>query len=40
MKSNGQGYYINNNIVYELKKGKGYVKEYEYNDILVFEGNI
>ena len=38
MKSNGQGYDTNNNIIYELKKGKGYVKEYENNDILVFEG--
>ena len=29
---------INNNIIYELKNGKGYIKEYNlYND-LIFEG--
>ncbi len=34
---NGTGYYINNIKIYELKNGKGYVKEY-YNDELELEG--
>ena len=28
----------NNNIVYELKNGKGYVKKYYFNNIVEFEG--
>ena len=34
---NGKGYDSNNNIVYELKNGKGYVKEYS-EEKLIFEG--
>ena len=34
---NGKGYDGKNNIVYELKNGKGYLKEYYFNR-LVFEG--
>ena len=33
----GKGY-DNNNIIYELKNGKGYVKEYNKNVDLEFEG--
>ena len=38
-KWNGKGYDSNNNTIYELKDGKGYIKEYSfvYNQI-VFEG--
>ena len=36
---NGKGYDNNNKVIYELKDGKGYVKEMEYNKgKLVFEG--
>ena len=35
---NGKGYDKNNNIVYELNNGKGYVKEYYDNGKLIFEG--
>ena len=36
---NGKGYDINNNIVYELKNGNGYVKEYnDFTGKLMFEG--
>ena len=36
---NGKGYDNNNNILYELKDGKGYIKEYySYSGILEFEG--
>ena len=38
LKWNGKGYDINNNIVYELNNGKGYVKEYKICGKLVFEG--
>ena len=38
LKWNGKGYDVRNNIVYELKNGKGYVKEYNWNDKLEFEG--
>ena len=34
----GKGYDVNNNIVYELNNGKGYVKEYCNNSSLEFEG--
>ena len=33
----GEGYNENNNIVYELKGGKGFIKEY-WNGKLIFEG--
>ena len=35
-KWNGKGYY-DNNILYEIKNGKGYIKEYE-GENLIFEG--
>ena len=36
---NGKGYDPSNNLIYELKDGKGLVKEYNYDyDFLVFEG--
>ena len=34
---NGKGFDYNNNIVYELKNGRGYVKEFNYT-LLSFEG--
>ena len=34
----GKGYDLNNNIAFELKQGKGYVKEYYSNGSLCFEG--
>ena len=38
LKWSGKGYDGNNNIVYELNNGKGYVKEYDYYSFLVSEG--
>ena len=38
MKWDGIGYDGDNNIVYELNNGKGYVKEYNHYNKLVFEG--
>ena len=38
MKWSGKGYDGDNNIVYELNNGKGYVKEYNYYSDLVFKG--
>ena len=38
-KWNGKGYDMYKNVVYELKEGKGLVKEYNENDQLIFEGN-
>ena len=35
---NGKGYDNKNNIIYELKNGNGYVKEYNYKGKLKFEG--
>ena len=35
---NGIGYNNNNSIIYELKNGKGYIKEYDFEGILKFEG--
>ena len=35
---NGKGYDKKGNIVYELNKGNGYVKEYNYDGKLEFEG--
>ena len=37
LKWNGKGYNKSNNLVYELKIGKGYAKEY-YFDRLLLEG--
>ena len=38
MRWNGKGYDNHNNIVYELKNGKGYVIDYYDNGKLYFEG--
>ena len=38
LKWSGKGYDGDNNIVYELNNGKGYVKEYNYYSDLVFKG--
>ena len=35
---NGEGYDQKNNIVYQMKNGKGNVKEYNWDDTLIFEG--
>ena len=35
---NGKKYDENGNIEYELKDGKGHVKEYDYSGNLIFEG--
>ena len=35
---NGKGYDKNNNISFEIKDGKGLIKEYEDNGELKFEG--
>ena len=37
IKWNGKGYDLFNNIVYEIKNGKGIIKEYYNNNILKFE---
>ena len=37
-KWNGFGYDMNNNMVYELKKGKGNIKEYNNSGYLIYEG--
>ena len=37
-KWNGKGYDNKNNMVYELKNGSGYIKEYNYFGKLEFEG--
>ena len=37
-KWNGKGYNINGNIEYEIKDGNGYIKEYDKNGKLIFEG--
>ena len=34
---NGNGYDIQNNIIYQIKNGKGYAKEYYYNDFILLE---
>ena len=35
----GKGYDKNNNIIYELKEGKGFIKEFsDFNGNLIFEG--
>ena len=36
---NGKGYDDNNNILYELKNGNGYIKIYNNNKKLFFERN-
>ena len=37
-KWNGKGYDFSQNLVYELKNGKGYIKEYSYNGTINHEG--
>ena len=37
-KWNGKGYYNNGNIIYEIKQGKRYIKEYNNYGELIFEG--
>ena len=38
-KWNGKGYDSNEKVIYELKEGKGYIKEYNDFDVtLIFEG--
>ena len=37
-KWNGKGYDINGNIIYELNNGNGKIKEFDYNNKLIFEG--
>ena len=37
-KLNGKGYDISNNITYEIKNGKGDVKEYDEQGMLIFKG--
>ena len=39
IKWEGKGYDIMNNLIYELKEGKGFIKEYDFNGVLEFEGN-
>ena len=34
----GKGYDTNGNISFEIKNGKGYIKEYDVNGKLIFEG--
>ena len=36
-KWDGKGYDRNNNIIYEMKNGKGHIKEYNYKNKLIFE---
>ena len=36
---NSKVYDKNGNLICELKNGKGYMKEYDYFDKLIFEGN-
>ena len=35
---NGKGNDFNDNLIYELKDEKGYIKEYNYNGTLAYEG--
>ena len=35
---NGSGYNINDNLDFKIKDGKGNIKYYDYNDVLIFEG--
>ena len=35
---NGNGYNLKKGVVYRIKDGKGYVKEYDYDDNLIYEG--
>ena len=37
-KWNGKGYDAKNNLIYEIKDGKGLIKEYDSDNILLFEG--
>ena len=34
----GKAYNNDNNILYELKEGKGYIKEYTLDDLLILKG--
>ena len=36
----GKGYDIEGNIIYEINKGKGRIKEYDYYNNLIFEGEL
>ena len=35
---NIKGYDINNNLIYELKNGKGFIKEFDYDNNIIYEG--
>ncbi len=37
-KWNGKGYNYNSNMIFEIKNGKGEIKEYNDNCILILEG--
>ena len=37
-KWNGKGYDKNNNVIYELDNGKGFIKEYNFFGLLKYEG--
>ena len=37
---NGKLYDLNNNIIYEIKEGKGKIKEFNNEGILIFEGEL
>ena len=39
-KYNGKGYDENGNIIYELKNGNGYIKEYNKEGILLYDGEV
>jgi len=39
IKWNGKGYDVNKNIIYELKNGRGYIKELDYFGNLIYEGD-
>ena len=38
IKWNGYGYDLNDNIIYELKNGRGYIKELDYYGNIIYEG--
>ena len=38
MEWNGKGFDLNGNIIYEISNGKGYIKEFDGNGELLFEG--
>ena len=37
-KWNGKGYNIKNELIFEIKDGKGYIKDYDDDDKLIFKG--